>query len=393
MIGKIHLKRLLSPRITNGHPWIYENEIDTIEGSPAIGDIVDVFTSSRQWLGRGYFNSNSKIVVRLLTKKNETIDRLFLESRIRDAIAFRKRMRIEESAYRLVYGEADGLCGLIIDKLGDVLVFQFNTAGMQRFREEVFAICEALFPKAYFYEKSDVLALQKEGVPYRNGWVNTNRSDAFALNYKDLYFLIRLDEAQKTGIYLDQLENAIIASALCSSKGKNVWDIFSNTGNFGLRMLQKGAKNVIFVDQSKPALDDCLNNVNNNGFEGATIIEGNAFDLLRSWEETSKKADIIILDPPSFTKSRSSKGNALRGYKEINLRALKCLPENGFLVTASCSQAISRQEFEMMIYSSASDVGAKLRLIYRGGQPIDHPILMNVFETDYLKFYIFERIA
>jgi 23S rRNA (cytosine1962-C5)-methyltransferase len=158
-------------------------------------------------------------------------------------------------------------------------------------------------------------------------------------------------------------------------------------------MLQNGAKRVAFVDQSATAIADCRENLRLNALSGASFHEGNAFDILRAWEESNEKADIIVLDPPSFTKSRSSKGNALRGYKEINLRALKALRRGGYLVSASCSQAVSRQEFEMMMYSAATDVGARLRLVYRGGQPADHPVVLNIFETDYLKFYIFEKLS
>lgn len=408
MNEKIFLKRLLSPRISNGHPWIYDNEIEKVEGEPAIGSIVDVFTFAREFIGRGYYNQHSKIRVRLLTRSYETIDRGFFEKRINDAIEYRSRYfhkaDTPENVYRFIYGEADGLSGLIVDRFDDVFVFQFNTSGMQRFRSDLLRIFRDRFPDSYFFDKTDASSLVKEGIEPLSGsineWIGKSKADPLVVRYQNLDFSIHLAQAQKTGIYLDQLDNSILAASMCFPKGKEVWDIFSNTGNFGLRMLQQGAKHAVFVDQSEDALEDCRENLRLNGLshpegsssDAVTVIAGNAFDILREWEDHSKKADIIILDPPSFTKSRSSKGNALRGYKEVNLRALKSLRVGGFLVTSSCSQAVSRQEFEMMMYSAASDVGASLRLIYRGGQPYHHPILWSIFETDYLKFYIFERI-
>lgn len=392
MDTRIILKRLLSPRITNGHPWIYDNEIEKIEGEPTPGEIVDVLSSSRQWLGRGYANTHSKIVARLLTRKYETIDAEFFCRRIDEAINHRRFLFQKSCVCRLVFGEADDLSGLVIDRFEDVIVFQFNTAGMHRFRNEIINCIRERFPEAFFYDKSDLNALMKEQVTPLNGWIGRACPEPFEISYHGLRFAVSPSEGQKTGIYIDQLENAVIAASLCSPSGKTVWDVFSNSGNFGLRLLQNGAKSVAFIDQSGTALSDCQENLRLNALTGASFHERNAFDILRSWEERGEKADIIVLDPPSFTKSRSSKGNALRGYKEINLRALKSLNPRGFLVSASCSQAISRQEFEMMMYAAATDVGSRLRLVYRGGQPADHPVVLNIFETDYLKFYIFEKL-
>jgi len=392
MDTRIILKRLLSPRIANGHPWIYDNEIEKIEGEPTPGEIVDIFSFSRQWIGRGYANPHSKIVARLLTRKYEKIDAEFFRKRIGEAIEHRRSLTPQPNVCRLVFGEADDLSGLVIDRFEDVFVFQFNTAGMHRFRSEIIDCIRERFPDKPLYDKSDLLALTKEQVTPMNGWIGKAIAEPFPVSYLGLRFSVSPSEGQKTGIYLDQLENARTAASLCSPVGKTVWDVFSNSGNFGMRLLQSGAKSVAFVDQSATAISDCRENLRLNTLTDASFHEGNAFDILRSWEERNEKADIIVLDPPSFTKSRSSKGNALRGYKEINLRALKSLNNGGYLVSSSCSQAISRQEFEMMMYSAATDVGVRLRLTYRGGQPADHPVIMNIFETDYLKFYIFEKL-
>jgi len=393
MDARIILKRLLSPRLANGHPWVYDNEIERIEGDITPGDTVDVFSFSRQWIGRGYVNPNSKIVARILTRRNERIDRDFFFKRIAEAIDYRNAITPRSTVRRLVFGEGDDLSGLIIDRLEDVFVFQFNTAGMHRFRSEIIDAVRERFPEGFFYDKSDPIALAKEQVTPLNGWIGREFPEPFSVSYQGLRFSVSPSEGQKTGIYIDQLENAVIAASLCFPAGKVVWDVFSNSGNFGLRMLQNGAKRVAFVDQSATAIADCRENLRLNALSGASFHEGNAFDILRAWEESNEKADIIVLDPPSFTKSRSTKGNALRGYKEINLRALKALRRGGYLVSASCSQAVSRQEFEMMMYSAATDVGARLRLVYRGGQPADHPVVLNIFETDYLKFYIFEKLS
>ena len=387
----IYLKEQISPRISNGHPWIYENEIAHSTGALDPMGIADVFTHSKQFIGRGYYNPRSKIPVRLLTRRFEEIDESFLRRTIQKALAYREKLPMMQECCRLFFGESDGIGGLIIDRYGDVAVIQANTLWVDQMKPAIVkALVDFLHPKAIL-EKSDHSSRRKEGLTTEIGWLFNSVSLPFQISLEGLVWELDLIQAQKTGLYLDQKENALIASRAVYPEGKSVLDAFCHTGNFGLRMLQAGASDVTFVDQADNVLQTLQKNVRLNGFEEQTYFHGNAFDLLREWDRSGKKWDVICLDPPSFTKSRSSRSNALRGYKEVNVRGLKLLRSGGYLVTSSCSQAVSREEFEMMIYSCISDLKIGLKLIHRGGQSQDHPIRMEIFETDYLKFYIFQK--
>jgi len=392
MVPKISLKKFISARIANGHPWIYANEIEHVEGNPEPGDIVDVFTFSRQFVGRGYYNPRSLIRARLLTRSPETIDTKFFEKRLQRALSFRERFLEEKNVARLVYGAADGLSGLVIDRLENTLVVQVNTYGMERFKEDIFSfLVEKLHPLSVF-EKSDSSSREKEGLEPVVRWVSGQQAEAIPFSFSGLDFFVEPRSMQKTGFYLDQRMNALLASQLCYPRGVEVLDAFCNTGQFGLRMLQQGAREITFLDQSQEALRVNRELLRINGFAAQKQIEGNAFDVLRGFCDERRSFDVVILDPPSFTRSRSSKGNALRGYKEVNLRGMDLLRPGGFLVTSSCSQAVSRQDFEMMVYSASTDRNAMFRLVYRGGQPLDHPVVSNIFETEYLKFYIYQKV-
>jgi len=391
MEKRIYLKKSIASRISNGHPWIYENEVEKTEHDPQPGDIIDIFTYSRQFIGRGYYNPFSKIRARILTRKNLKIDKEFFRRKILSAFQYRKKWTKELGVCRIFFSEADGISGLVIDKYEDKFVIQINAFGIENFRKEILEILIEEFNPLAIFEKSDLNAREKERLPLENGILYGKTRENFFFEYKGLKFFVNLLEGQKTGFYLDQKDNSITASEICTPLGKEIVDVFSNTGNFGLRMLEKGASEALFIDQSEEALKECEKNLVENNFKNYKIEHGNAFDILRELENSGKQYDIINLDPPSFTKSRSSRGNALRGYKEVNLRALRLLRNEGFLITSSCSQSVSRQDFEMMVYSACTDVGCGLRLVYRGGQPLDHPVVLNIFETEYLKFYIFQK--
>lgn len=387
----IYLKERVSPRIANGHPWVYDNEIGSSTGQLDDSGIVDLFTHSRQFIGRGYYNPKSKISVRLLTRRFEEIDAAFVSRILHKAVEARARMSMTSECARLFYGESDGIGGLIVDQYGDVLVIQANTLWVDRMKEVIVDTLVDLVKPVAILEKSDHSSRKKEGLQIHVGWLYRQTSLPIHMVFEGLRWELDLIQAQKTGFYLDQKENAIIAASMVFPESTEMLDVFCHTGNFGLRMLQHGASKVTFVDQSESALGMARRNVALNGFPQQIYECNNAFDILREWEREGRQWDIINIDPPSFTKSRSSRANALRGYKEVNIRGLKLLRPGGYLITSSCSQAVSREDFEMMIYSCIADLKQGLRLIYRGGQPQDHPIAMEIFETEYLKFYIFQK--
>ncbi|MDN5342930.1 MULTISPECIES: class I SAM-dependent rRNA methyltransferase [Oceanotoga] len=382
----INLKKDIKSRILNGHPWIYSNEIlndvDVVDG-----DIVDVFYN-KNFVGKGYYNSNSLIRIRLLTKKNETIDFDFFKNKILRAKNYRENLLNFSDSYRLIFGEADGLPGLIVDKFNDYLVIQVNTLGIFKYKFDILkALIEIFNPKG-IYEKDDEKSSKIEGFDYYDRWVHGNGPDLLEFELNNIKFFSDL-KGQKTGFFLDQRLNALNFMTFC--KDKNVLDAFSYTGNFGIHALCGGANHVTFVDFSERALEVLElilknNNISSNRYD---LIHSNAFDYLRMMDESGKMFDITSIDPPSLAKSRKSKPNAFRGYKEINLRALKITKNGGLLNTSSCTQIIYPEEFFKTIFEAAENTNKSLKLINKGVQSPDHPVCTNIFETEYLKNYLF----
>jgi len=386
-LPKVFLKKL-NARLQSGHPWIYENEIERVEGDYENGDLVDVFRPDGSFFGKGYVNDRSLIRVRLLTRKNEKIDEAFFEERIKRALELRKKLVKDTDAFRVVHSEGDFLPGLVVDKYRDYLVVQFTTLGMEKLKERVIDSLLKIFEPTGIYEKSVGSFREKEGLQDFEGWIYGNGPELIEFEMNGLKFLADL-KGQKTGAFLDQRENARMVMDF--SDGKVCLDVFSYTGNFAAHLLRGGAKHVTLIDYSERALEVAKEILKMNGFEGKfELINANAFDLLKVFDKDGKVFDLVVLDPPSFAKSAKSLENAKRGYKEVNLRAVRILKKPGILVTSSCTQVVSEETFKEILMEVSQDTKTILTVLKRGGQPSDHPVTLNIPETNYLKFFILQ---
>ncbi|MBZ4649806.1 class I SAM-dependent rRNA methyltransferase [Thermosipho sp. (in: thermotogales)] len=381
---KVYLKKKIKNRVKNGHPWIYENEIEHIDGTPQNGDIVSVFNHERRFVGKGYINFNSKIRIRILTRLNEEINKSFFEKRIKEALL---RRNPKEESFRIIFSEADNLPGIIADKFGDYIVIEINTLGMEKFKNEILDILINTFSPKGIFEKSESSSRIKEGLQESVGWIYKSGPELIPYKVNDILFFADT-LGQKTGAFLDQRFNAL--SLKNYSKDAICLDAFCYTGNFGMHMLKFGAKHVTFLDYSERAIEVVNITAKKNNFKNYDTIIGNAFDILKSYDNNSKIFDIISIDPPAFAKNANSKANAKRGYKEINLRAMKILKNNGILATSSCTQVITEEDFKNIIFSAAVDAGKLARILFRGDQPYDHPYVLNILETKYLKFLLLQ---
>ncbi len=370
------------------HPWIYKNEISRVVGDFENGDIVDVLTASGRFYGIGYINTNSKITVRLMSFEPLSIEKL-LRTRIEASIERRKNLIKTREALRLIFAESDWLPGLIVDKFGNYLVVQINTLGMEKLKHKVFEILLSIFSETIgIYEKSDTPAREKEGLTESTGWIYGSGPEIIYFQSNGLILAADL-LGQKTGAFLDQINNAEALRPF--AQGKICLDVFSYTGNFALHLLQYGAEHVKLIDYSDRALQIAEDLLKRNGFEGKyELINTNAFDWLKENSKSGEQYDIAVLDPPSFAKTSYSKDQAFRGHKEINLRAIKMLRKPGLLVTCSCTQVISEGEFEQILIEASEDSHAELAVIYKAGQSFDHPYILGIEETRYLKFLICE---
>ena len=383
---RVFLKPNIKGRIRNGHPWVYRNEIERIVGDFEDGDSVLVFDHSGNFIGRGYINTRSKITVRLLTRRNEPINRDFFERRFKEILSWKVPLVHDTNAFRVVFSEADGLSGLVVDKYSDYLVVQIGTLGMDRLKNEIVDALVEIFDPRGIYEKSDQQVRRKEGLNLERGWLYGSGPELIEYEMNGLRLLADT-LGQKTGAFLDQRINATLLKDV--SNVKRALDVFSYTGNFSVHLLEYGAEHVTLVDYSERALEVAKTVLDMNGFKGRyNTVLGNAFDILRKIHESGEKYDLIVLDPPAFAKSLSDKAGAYRGYKEVNTRSMKILKKNGILATSSCSRAISESEFFVILYDSAVDSRSRLRILKRGGQPPDHTPVLNVLETVYLKFVV-----
>lgn len=383
----VRLKPGEHKRLLAGHPWVFSNEVAGVHGDFTPGDIVDVVDSRGKFVGRGFINPASQILVRLLTYKQEEIDREFFVERVRRAVAMRQKLLGNVDSYRVIFAEADFLPGLIVDKFGDVLVFQTLALGVDVRKQWVIeALKETLNPRG-LYERNDVPVRQLEGLELTSGFASDPFDTLVEIEENGLRLLVDVQSGQKTGHFLDQRENrAAIARYV---NGARVLDCFCHTGGFALQALRAGAESAEGIDTSELAIDLAKANAERNGLLAARFRVGNVFDELRAMAKKGEKYDVIILDPPAFAKNRAAVPGAMRGYKEINLRAMKMLTPGGILVTCSCSQHLSAQEFLEVVAEAAMDAGVRLRLLERRGQPPDHPILIGAPETEYLKCFIF----
>ena len=370
-------------RVENGHPWVYGNEIDKIEGNPQTGDIVEVYNFRNEFIGKGYINQLSQITVRLLTRdKSENIDKSFFRERLLTCKAYRTTLNYIEN-YRLVFGEADFLPALVIDKFNDVYVIQTLSAGMDRWKKIITEILMEDFGASGAYERNDVPVRKLEGLEEIKGFLSPVTATQFVINEKGVNFFLDIENGQKTGFFLDQKENRMAIQQIV--KDKTVLDCFTYTGSFALFAAYYGAKHVTALDISADAIALANKNIGLNDFTNITTICENAFDVLPVWAKEGKQFDVVILDPPAFTKNRKGIENAVKGYKEINLRGMKLVKPGGFLVTYSCSHFMDVNLFYDTIASAATDAKRTVREVQFLTQSKDHPIVWGVEETNYLK--------
>ena len=375
-------------RVYSGHPWVFRSDIDRVEGAFTGGDIVDITSSRGKFLAKAFYNPQSQIALRIMTYRDEAVDRDFIFRRIRDAVDYRMSFADLKSC-RLVYGESDRLPALIVDAFGDVLVLQCLALGMERFKKDVVdALVQELRP-AGIWERNDVPVRKLEGLEMTTGLLYGQVPDRVEMTENGIRFLVDVKEGQKTGYFLDQKENrAAIAPFV---RGRKVLDCFTHTGSFALHAGHYGAKEVTGVDISEYACGFAAENARLNGLEDRVrFVTANAFDLLAEQSRAGTAYDVVILDPPAFTKTRGAVDSAMRGYKEINLRALKMVVPGGYLVTCSCSQHVLPEMFRSMVLDAAHDARVQLRQVEFRTQGRDHPILPAARETEYLKCGIYQ---
>lgn len=387
----VHVARGRQKRIVEGHPWLFQGEVDYIHGDFNPGDIVTVVDGRGHFLGKGYINPKSQILVRMLTTKDEPVDRDFFKRRLERAWAHRQRLMEDTSSCRVVFGEADFLPGLIVDKFGDILSIQALALGIDRWMPDIVEILDELLQPRGIYERNDVPVRELEGLTQKKGFLRGEFDPRFTIQENGLEMLVDVANGQKTGYFLDQRENRRAVRPY--AKGARVLDCFSNVGGFALNAAAAGATEVVVVDASEEALAAARQNAERNGLaHRMTFQAGNAFDILRQMEANQERFDTIVLDPPAFAKNKGALEGAVRGYKEINLRAMRMLPEGGFLITCSCSYHMTPDLFKAVIADAALDARRRLRLIEERAQPVDHPIVVGYPESHYLKCLIYEVI-
>ena len=385
--------------VEQGHPWIYEGEVIRQEGDCENGGLVDAVSEKGKYLGTGFLSEKSKIRVRLLSRNaNDRFDAAFWQRRLQYAWDYRKTvMGDQTSCCRIIFGEADGFPGLTVDRFSDLLVTQTLSIGMERAKDMIFPALVKLLREdgeviRGVFERNDVAIRELEGMAQNKGWYTPPESPVTEICENGVYYSVDVENGQKTGFFLDQKYNRLAVAKL--AKGKRVLDCFTHTGSFALNAAKGGAEHVTAVDVSASAIAMARQNALRNGLEDRMdFLTADVFDLLPELAaKGGKPYDFIILDPPAFTKSRKTVDSAQRGYKEINLRALKLLPRGGYFATASCSHFMPSELFVKMLRAAALDAGVELRQIEARQQAPDHPILWNVPETDYLKFYIFQVV-
>lgn len=384
---KIYLRRGGQHRVEDGHPWIYQSELDTIDGDFQPGDIVDVYNFRRRFLGRGYINPRSQIIIRILSREQEDINREFFKRRIETAWEYRNRFISEPDYCRLVYGEADFLPALIVDKFGPYMVVQTLALGMDIHKETIVSVLDELFQPEGIFERNDVPVRRLEGLELQTGYLKGNFPTAIKVLENGIPFYADVEHGQKTGFFYDQRENRVFLKPIMP--GAEVLDCFCHTGSFAVHAALYGAKQITSIDISEEAIQLAIKNAELNGVSHICHFQtANAFDALRSMSDEHRQFDVVILDPPAFTKSRGGLEGAARGYKEINLRGLKMVRPGGYLVTCSCSFHMDRELFKAIVVDAARDIRRTIREVEYRTQAKDHPILPAAPETEYLKFLV-----
>jgi 23S rRNA (cytosine1962-C5)-methyltransferase len=384
----VTLKKKIAQRIANGHPWIFNNEIEKITGSVKPGDIADVLYSDGTFAGRGYINPQSQITVRLLTRKKEEINEAFFLRRLQQAWQYRQKTGYTENC-RLIFGEADYLPALIIDKFNDYFVVQTVALGIDIWKHTIVKALQTLFNPKGIYERNDVPVRELEGLPQQKGFLSQPFDTNIVIKENGLQFYVDVENGQKTGYFLDQQDNRRAIRHIV--KGADVLGAFTYTGTFEIHAAHYGANSVLGIDISENAVVQATRNAALNGLDKVCRFEAvNAFDVLKAWAKEGRQYDVVMLDPPAFTKSRENIQKAITGYKEINLRGMKLVKNGGFLVTSSCTNLVSPDLFLQTINMAAKDARKKIRQVTFNAQASDHPIIWGMENTNYLKFLIVE---
>lgn len=385
--GRVRLVRGREHTVLAGYLWVYAGHLEEVAGEPAPGDVVDVCAHSGRFIGRGFFNPQSKIRVRLLTFRDEPINERFWAARIASATALRKRLVSDTNAYRLIHGESDFLPGLIVDRYADTLVMQALSSGMARRKDFLADLLMRETGASSVYLRNDVHSLALEGLPVEQGFLRGDAPTVIEITEGTARFRVDIEHGQKTGWFCDQRENRLAAASL--AEGAVVLEAFCHTGAFGVQAALHGAASVLGLDVSREAVQMAREHATMNKVgERCDYREGDAFEELRRLERSGGRFDLAILDPPSFARTKQAVPQALSGYKQVNLRALRLLKPEGFLVSCSCSHHVSEEQFWSMLQDAAQDAKRRLRLIERRTQARDHPVLAAMPETKYLKCVI-----
>ncbi len=400
---KITVTKKAEAALAAGHPWVYDAELLNAEGEPENGGLVDVVSLKGKYLGTGFISASSKIRIRLISRNaNDTFDEAFWRRRLSYAWNYRKTvMRDDLSACRVIFGEADQFPGLTVDRYNDILVTQTLSLGMEKRKDLLFPLLVQILREdgqeiSGIFERNDVGLRAHEGLEENKGWYvlpgeKAPESVITEIRENGIRYKVDVENGQKTGFFLDQKYNRREVARL--ARGHRVLDCFTHTGSFALNAVAGGAEHATAVDVSASAIEMARENAALNGMaDRMDFIVADVFDLLPRLEEEGSPYDFIILDPPAFTKSRKTVSNALRGYKEINKRAMHLLPRGGYLATCSCSHFADEEHFKAMLAEAAAEAGVSLRQIEGRKQAPDHPILWGVPETDYLKFFLFQVV-
>ena len=393
--GQVSVSRKAEEKLKEGHPWVFEGEV-TAQKDCEDGEICDVISTKGRWLGAGFYNGNSKIRVRVLSNNtNDRFDSDFWRRRVKYAVDYRKCvMGNDFSCCRLIFGEADFFPGLTVDRFSNVLVCQIACLGIEKIKDIIYrALLDELSGEVdIIYERGDAAVREKEGLPPHSGYYFGNGTGECEITENGIVYTVDYINGQKTGFFLDQKYNRQAAARI--APGKRVLDCFTHTGAFALNAAKAGAERVTAVDISCDAVEMTRRNAKRNSLDkNMDFVAADVFDMLSEMQaKKCRDYDYIILDPPAFTKSSSTIGNAARGYREINSLAMKILPRGGYLATCSCSHFMRESLFCSMLHSAAADAGVRLRQIEARQQSPDHPILWSVPETDYLKFFIFQIV-
>lgn len=383
----VYLKKGEEKRILNGHSWVYANEVAKIEGKDKNGSLASVFTHDGRFIGKGYINHLSKILVRIFIRdENQVDDKAFYLERLKNADDFRKNLGYD-NCYRMIFAEADDIPALIVDKYDEYLSVQFLSLGIDKMKKLIVECLVDLFAPKGIYERSDVAVRVKEGLTETKGVIYGEVPDRIIITENGLKMAVDVKNGQKTGYFLDQKENRYAARRYC--KDGEVLDCFCNSGGFSLNCATV-AKSVTAVDVSRTALDSVEENASLNNLTNVRTLQGDVFEVLRNYRKENKVFDLVILDPPAFCKSASEVKDAYRGYKDINVLGMKLVRSGGFLISASCSHYMTLPLFEKMLAESAKESGRRVRQIEIKTQAPDHPALVNAEETSYLKFFVLQ---